>query len=112
MAVPIVMPKLGMVMSEGTIARWSKSAGDAVTEGEIIAEIETEKLNYDLEATGVGIFHPLASEGDAVAVDGVIGYLLADGEKRAGGAGAAGRQPRRSTSNAQRAARTATARGR
>ena len=78
MAVPIVMPKLGMVMSEGTVAHWNKKAGDSVSSGEVLAEIETEKLNYDLEATVDGLFHPVAEEGAIVPVDGVLGYLLAE----------------------------------
>jgi pyruvate dehydrogenase E2 component (dihydrolipoamide acetyltransferase) len=80
MAIPVVMPKLGMVMSEGTVARYAKAPGEAVTQGEIIAEIETEKLNYDLEATGSGRFHPVVPEGTVVPVDGLLGYLLAEGE--------------------------------
>ena len=80
MAVEIVMPKLGMVMSEGTVARWAKTAGDAVSQGELIAEIETEKINYELEATGSGLFHPVVAEGAVVPVDALLGYLLADGE--------------------------------
>ena len=80
MAVPIVMPKLGMVMSEGIIASWKIKAGDNVAQGDIVAEIETEKLNYDLEATGSGTFHPIVDEGATVEVDGVAGYLLAEGE--------------------------------
>ena len=80
MAVEIVMPKLGMVMSEGTVARWAKMAGETVSRGELIAEIETEKINYELEATGSGLFHPLVSEGAVVPVDALLGYLLADGE--------------------------------
>ena len=80
MATPIVMPKLGVVMSEGIVAKWTRSLGDSVTQGDIVAEIETEKLNYDLEATGDGIFHPMVKEGATVAVDGLLGYLLADGE--------------------------------
>ena len=67
-------------MVEGTIAKWNKSPGENVKQGEILAEIETEKLNYDLEATGSGAFHPIATEGSNVPVDGVMGYLLADGE--------------------------------
>ena len=80
MSVPIVMPKLGMVMAEGIVASWAKSAGEPVTQGEVIAEIETEKLNYDLEATGSGRFHPVVPEGTVVPVDGLLGYLLAEGE--------------------------------
>ena len=80
MAVSIVMPKLGMVMSEGTVARYSKAAGETVAQGEVIAEIETEKISYELEATDSGIFHPVVSEGTVVPVDGLVGYLLAEGE--------------------------------
>ena len=80
MATPIVMPRLGDFMTEGTITKWTKSSGDAVSQGEVIAEIETEKVNYDLEATAGGIFHPLVDEGAVVPVDAVAGYLLADGE--------------------------------
>ena len=81
MAVPIVMPKLGMVMSEGTVARWAKPAGEVVNRGEVIAEIETEKINYELEATDDGILHHVVDEGASVLVDGVVAYLLAEGEE-------------------------------
>ena len=84
MAVPIVMPRLGDFMMEGTVARWSKATGDSVGQGEVIAEIETEKLNYDLEATEAGILHQAVSEGASVEVDGVMGYLLAEGESPPG----------------------------
>ena len=80
MAVQIVMPRLGDFMTEGIVARWAKSRGDAVAQGEMLAEIESEKLNYELEATSAGVFHPVVDEGATVAVDGIIGYLLAEGE--------------------------------
>ena len=80
MAVAIVMPKLGMVMSEGMVTRWTHAAGDAVEKGTIIAELETEKVNYDLEATAAGILHIVAGPGETVDVGGVLGYLLAEGE--------------------------------
>ncbi|MDP7225583.1 MAG: dihydrolipoamide acetyltransferase family protein [SAR202 cluster bacterium] len=81
MATLIVMPRLGDFMTEGTVVRLAKSQGDAVGQGEVVAEIETEKLNYDLEATDTGVFHPMVKEGDNVPVDGLIGYLLAEGEE-------------------------------
>ena len=76
----IVMPKLGMVMSEGAISKFLKNKGDAVSQGDVIAQIETEKINYDLEATSGGIFHPVVDIGQSVEVNGLIGYILADGE--------------------------------
>ena len=66
MATPVIMPRLGDFMTEGTISRWTKSSGEKVAQGEVIAEIETEKVNYDLQATGSGIFHPLVDEGAVV----------------------------------------------
>ncbi len=80
MATPIVMPRLGDFMTEGTVVRLAKSSGESVDQGEVIAEIETEKLNYDLEATAAGLFHPVVAEGERVDVDGLIGYLLSEGE--------------------------------
>ena len=47
MATPIVMPRLGDFMTEGVVTRFTKAQGDNVTQGEVIAEIETEKVNYD-----------------------------------------------------------------
>ena len=81
MAVAIVMPKLGMVMSEGTVNKWTKNTGDYVTSGTVLAEIETEKINYDLEATRDGYLHSVVEAGATVAVDGLIGYLLDEGEE-------------------------------
>ena len=75
------MPRLGDFMTEGTVVRLAKSQGDEITQGEVIAEIETEKLNYDLESVAGGKFHPIVGEGATVAVDGLIGYVLAEGEE-------------------------------
>ena len=80
MSVQIVMPRLGDFMTEGVVARWLKAKGDQVAQGDTLAEIESEKLNYELEASSAGVFHPVADEGATVEVDGVIGYLLAEGE--------------------------------
>lgn len=81
MAVQIVMPRLGDFMTEGIVARWAKSQGEAVSQGELIAEVESEKLNYELEATSDGFLHQAVDEGATVGVDDVIGYLLAEGEE-------------------------------
>ena len=81
MAVQIVMPRLGDFMTEGIVARWAKGQGEAVVQGELVAEIESEKLNYELEATSDGILHYAVDEGATVGVDDVIGYLLEEGEE-------------------------------
>ena len=80
MATPIVMPRLGDFMTEGVVT-WNKSSGDAVTRGEPLAAIESEKLTYDLEAAEDGILHTVADSGATVPVDAVLGYFLAEGEE-------------------------------
>ena len=60
----VVMPQMGADMEEGTIIKWLKSEGDTVERGEIIAEIETDKANVEIEAFDGGVFRQtLASEG-------------------------------------------------
>ena len=79
MAVRIVMPILGDFMTEGVVT-FVKSKGDAVNQGDVIAEIESEKINYQLEAASDGIFHTIVTDGATVPVNDVIGYLLEEGE--------------------------------
>lgn len=74
----VVMPQMGADMTEGTMVRWLKHEGDPVARGEIIAEIETDKANVEIEAFEGGIFRKaLAAEGDVVAVGGLIGIIAA-----------------------------------
>ena len=76
MAESIIMPRLGDFMTEGVVTSWEKSSGDKVVQGEPIAQIESEKLNYELEAASNGILHIVVNAGDTVAVDATLGYLL------------------------------------
>ena len=76
------MPKAGDAMTEGKIVRWYKKPGDAVKRGEPVAEIETDKVNLDLEAEADGTLgQHKAGEGDMVPVGGVLAMILAEGEK-------------------------------
>jgi len=78
----IIMPKMGDAMTEGKVVRWYKQAGDAVKKGEPLAEIETDKVNLDLEAEADGTLGAhAAKEGDMVPVGGVLAKILAPGEK-------------------------------
>ena len=82
MPIDILMPALSPTMTEGNLAKWLKSEGDSVEAGEVIAEIETDKATMEVEAVDEGVLGkivvPEGSEG--VAVNAVIGVLLADGE--------------------------------
>ena len=63
------MPKAGDAMTEGKVVRWYKQPGDAVKKGEAVAEIETDKVNLDLEAEADGTLGAhAAKEGDMVPV--------------------------------------------
>ncbi len=82
MPIDILMPALSPTMTEGNLAKWLKSEGDSVEAGEVIAEIETDKATMEVEAVDEGVLGkivvPEGSEG--VAVNAVIGVLLAEGE--------------------------------
>ena len=72
----VVMPQMGADMTEGTLLRWLKEEGDSVERGDIIAEIETDKANIEIEAFEAGVFRKvLAQEGDIVQVGEVIAEI-------------------------------------
>jgi len=74
----VVMPQMGADMQEGTILRWLKREGDAVRRGEIIAEIETDKANVEIEAYESGVLRRiLLPEGTTVPVGQVIAVIAA-----------------------------------
>ncbi|HHW47166.1 MAG TPA: biotin/lipoyl-binding protein, partial [Clostridiaceae bacterium] len=50
MAHEVIMPKLGLAMTYGTITKWYKKVGDFVKAGEVVAEIETDKLSSEVES--------------------------------------------------------------
>jgi pyruvate dehydrogenase E2 component (dihydrolipoamide acetyltransferase) len=50
----LVMPQLGLTMTEGSVLRWYKNVGDSFTAGEPLFEVETDKVNMDVEATAAG----------------------------------------------------------
>jgi pyruvate dehydrogenase E2 component (dihydrolipoamide acetyltransferase) len=69
-----VMPKLGLTMTEGTIARWDVAPGKRFARGDIILVVETDKIAYDVEAPAPGILHEvLVRAGNAVPVGTPIG---------------------------------------
>ena len=69
MAKVVVMPKLGLTMTEGTVSKWLKKVGDAVKEGEPLFEVETDKLTNTIEASASGVLrHLFVEEGVTVPV--------------------------------------------
>jgi pyruvate dehydrogenase E2 component (dihydrolipoamide acetyltransferase) len=80
-ATVVRMPKMSDTMQEGVIAAWHKKVGDAVSSGDLLAEVETDKATMELESYEDGILLYIGvEEGNSVAVDGVLAII---GEKGA-----------------------------
>jgi len=74
--IAIEMPRLGYDMETGTIAAWVRKVGDAVSRGDVLAEIETEKSTVEMEALASGtLVEQTLGTGQEVPVGTVIGYL-------------------------------------
>lgn len=72
----VVMAKLSPTMEEGTIVKWSKAEGDAVKVGDVLAEIETDKANMEMEALGVGVLRRiLVAAGGKAPIGALIGVI-------------------------------------
>ena len=85
MATPLPMPKLGLTMEEGTILKWRKGEGEAVEKGEIILDIQTDKVEYEVESPGGGLLlKMLAGEGDVVPCGTDIAVIGETGEDISG----------------------------
>ncbi len=71
----VIMPKMGDAMEEGTLLQWHKQDGATVKAGDVIAEIETDKSNVEIEAEDAGVLHIQAQPGAVVAVGKVIATI-------------------------------------
>ena len=81
MAEVINMPRLSDTMEEGTLAKWFKKVGDSVKEGEILAEIETDKATMEFESFYDGVLlHIGIDEGSTAPVDSIIAIIGTEGE--------------------------------
>ncbi len=82
MAETIIMPKLGFDMAEGTLIRWVKTEGDAITKGDVLAEIETDKATVEVESSASGtVLKHLVDEGAIVPVSTPIAVVGEEGEE-------------------------------
>ncbi|EJL68373.1 pyruvate dehydrogenase complex dihydrolipoamide acetyltransferase [Chryseobacterium populi] len=85
MAEVITMPRLSDTMTEGKVAKWHKKVGDKVKEGDILAEIETDKAVQDFESEVEGtLLYVGVEEGAAAAVDSVLAIIGNEGEDISG----------------------------
>lgn len=81
MPTSVLMPKLSDTMEEGKILRWLKQKGDTVAIGDVLAEVETDKANMELEAFDEGVLAEIKTpEGESAPVGAVIAVLRDAGE--------------------------------
>lgn len=81
MAELITMPRLSDTMTEGKVAKWHKNIGDKVKEGDVLAEIETDKAVQDFESEFDGVLLYIGvKEGNPVAVDSILAIIGKEGE--------------------------------
>lgn len=85
MAEVVTMPRLSDTMEEGTVAKWHKKVGDKVSEGDLLAEIETDKATMDFESFQEGtLLHIGIEEGNTAPVDSILAILGEKGEDISG----------------------------
>ncbi|WP_026977085.1 pyruvate dehydrogenase complex dihydrolipoamide acetyltransferase [Flavobacterium tegetincola] len=81
MATVITMPRLSDTMTEGTVATWLKKVGDKISEGDILAEIETDKATMEFESFNSGtLLYIGIPEGDTAPVDALLAIIGKEGE--------------------------------
>src|SRR2546429_2221437 len=79
----INMPKLSDTMEEGTIVEWKKKSGDEVKTGEVLAEVESDKATFDLEAEADGVLQILVDQGVPAKIGAPIARIGEAGPKAA-----------------------------
>jgi len=69
------MPKLSDTMEEGTVLEWKKRDGQEVRKGDALAEIESDKASFEIEAEADGVLHVIVDSGQPVPVGQLIGRI-------------------------------------
>ena len=77
----VLMPQLGETVTEGTISGWHKKAGEPVEKGEMLLDVETEKVATEITAPASGVLSSInVPEGDTVDVGTVLAVIAIEGE--------------------------------
>lgn len=81
MAIDIKVPTVGESISEVTLLKWVKKSGDYVERDEVIAELESEKATFEVNAEKAGVLSTLIAEGDTINIDDIIASIDDSAEK-------------------------------
>ncbi|HEV2081742.1 MAG TPA: 2-oxoglutarate dehydrogenase complex dihydrolipoyllysine-residue succinyltransferase [Brevundimonas sp.] len=90
----ILTPALGESVTEATIAKWTKAAGEAVTKDEILVELETDKVSLEVVAPADGVLAEIRAEAGATVVPGTVLGVVAEGAAAAKPAAAPKAEPK------------------
>ncbi len=83
MTTNVILPKWGLTMEDGTVVAWYVDEGDHVVEGDLMAEVETEKVENELEAPCGGVVARILVEEDETVDVGTVLAVIADDETEA-----------------------------
>ncbi|MCY4423100.1 MAG: biotin/lipoyl-binding protein [Acidimicrobiaceae bacterium] len=83
MATDVILPKWGLTMEDGTVVAWYVDEGDHVVEGEVIAEVETEKVENELAAPCAGVIARILVDEDETVDVGTVLAVIAGNEAEA-----------------------------
>src|SRR5207245_9822600 len=80
----VVMPKLSDAMESGKIIKWLKKEGDRIQGGDILAEVETDKADVEMEAFGAGVLRKIfVPAGETATIGALIGVIAEPGDDNA-----------------------------
>jgi 2-oxoglutarate dehydrogenase E2 component (dihydrolipoamide succinyltransferase) len=106
----IIVPAMGESITEGTISKWIVKVGDTVQQGDLLLELETDKVNLEISAEQDGVVTEiLAQEGDTVRIGEAVGKIGAAGQVGAAKAAPAQATPQQESAPAPSAARSQSA---
>lgn len=77
MSEDVILPKWGLTMEEGTLKTWRKRVGEAVAEGEVLADVETDKVSTELPAPVAGILARILVQEEATVPVGTVLAVIA-----------------------------------
>jgi pyruvate dehydrogenase E2 component (dihydrolipoamide acetyltransferase) len=80
----VVMPKLGLTMTEATLVEWHKDDGETVEKGDVLFTLETAKSTLEIEAPASGVLHILVDAGETVPVKTPVAQIGGDAERQSG----------------------------
>ena len=91
MSADVILPKWGLTMEDGTVVAWYVDEGDHVVQGEVIAEVETEKVENDLAAPCAGVVALILVDEDETVDVGTVLAVIASDEAEAAAVRGSGR---------------------